>query len=105
LPEAGGQGGNGDPALLQGAQEVGQPGAALAEGVGHRDPAGLEDQLAGVGGVPADLGVGAADPVAGGAGGHDDVGDLVAAVGPLAGHGGHGGRGGGGVDGVCAGGL
>src|SRR5215204_3137960 len=36
--EAGGKGGHGDPALLEGAQEVGQAGAALAEGVGHRDP-------------------------------------------------------------------
>ena len=94
LAQAGGQGGHGDPALLQGAQEVAEAGAALAQGVGHRHPARLEDQLAGVGGVPADLPVGAADPVPGGAGGHDDVGDLVAAVRSLAGHRGDGDQGG-----------
>ena len=51
LAQAGGQGGHGDAAVLEGAEEVGQAAAALAEGVGHRHPAALEDQLAGVGGA------------------------------------------------------
>ncbi len=78
-----------DPALVQDGQEVGVAAAALAEQVRRRHAAVGERQLAGVGGVPADLGVflrrGEARPRHR----HQDRGDLLPAAGQLAGHRGH----------------
>ena len=57
LREADGERADRDAALVEGGQELRVAAAALAEHVGRRHPAVLEDELAGVGGVPADLGV------------------------------------------------
>ena len=72
LGEADGQGGDGDPALVEDPQELGEAPAPLAEQVRRRHPAVVEGQLVGVRGGPADLGVGRRDGEARRTGRHDD---------------------------------
>ncbi|HWB71414.1 MAG TPA: hypothetical protein VG452_04285 [Egibacteraceae bacterium] len=55
LDEPGGQRGKGDAALVEDLLEVRQAAAAFAQLIGQRHAAAVEGQVAGVGGVPADL--------------------------------------------------
>src|SRR6266851_1633095 len=82
LGEAHGQGADGDAAPVEDGQEVAVAGALLADEVFHRHPASLEDQLAGVGGAPAELAVLPPDTEAPRTVWHGDGADLLPAVGP-----------------------
>ena len=88
LGDAGGDGGDGDAALVQDRQEVGVAAAALAEQVLLRDADVGEGERVRVGGVPADLVVRRLGGEAGRRHGHQDRGDLLLAAAHRAGDGG-----------------
>src|SRR5699024_5103203 len=78
-----------DSSLVEDPQELSVSLAPRPEQVPLGNPAVREGQFASVGGVPADLGVLRRDRESRGPGGHDDRGDLLAAVGTFTGHSGH----------------
>ena len=90
LGQADGERRDGDPAVVQGLEELAEAPAARAQQVLLRHPAAGEGQAVGVGRVPAELVVGRLDGEARGAGRHQDRADLGAAVLAGAGAGGDG---------------
>ena len=82
--------GDGDPAVVEGGEELRVAAAALAEQVGLGHPHVVEAQRVGVGGVPAELVVRRLGDEAGRAAGHDDREISAAAVVALPGAGGDG---------------
>src|SRR5207253_279492 len=80
--------GDPDPAAVEDVEEVLEAVAPAAEEARLGNPAGVEAEGPGVGGVPAHLPVGLADLVAGCPGRDDDVRDLLATTVELAGDGG-----------------